>query len=107
MEDARKAFETEYLRIKNMLSQEISENYVTLKEELFKGSSFYEIGPWIIIEILSNSEDENSRTLASCCLDAVSEGRMVKDEEILKVLKLALNISDNYFEEYLVNVFLK
>jgi hypothetical protein len=78
------------------------EHYEIIKEkewEMMQTYHFYSIGPWIILHILTCPEYKNSLPAAAEVITKLHRGESIENETILKIIKSALQISNEDFIE--------
>jgi len=71
------------------------------KESILNTYDFYEIGPWIILDLLISFEGGFHREFILSIISDCENGVMIKNEDILQVIKIALRINN---QEYLEGV---
>jgi hypothetical protein len=76
-----------------------------IRSEIYHGYDFYEIGPWLILDLLDElffimDEFEDAETIES----KISSGILIPDQQKLKILDLALTTIDNqYFIDRIIS----
>ena len=99
--EAKDKFEKNLANIKKY----ISENpIVTFKDknEVYKSYDFYEIGPWIILDLLRTFEGDFHEEMINAIIEKVESGEEIEHKVILDVIKIALRIKTEIFlNEYI------
>jgi hypothetical protein len=67
------------------------------KEIYFKTYDFYELGPWIVLDVLNTFEGGFHTELVSSIVKQVEEGKAIEHDKILEIIKIALRIKLHEF----------
>jgi len=96
MAQAKEKFQTNVYSIRKLVSDKpiLSKND---KDKLFKTYDFYELGPWIVLDVLNTFEGGFHTELVSSIVKQVEEGKAIEHDKILEIIKIALRIKLNEF----------
>lgn len=67
------------------------------KEEVLKTYDFYELGPWIVLDMLKKLEGGYHQEFITSVIEQVEAGKVIDHEVILQVLEIALRIKPEEF----------
>lgn len=98
LQDAKQKLAENITTTRNKLSgvNKISEKE---KETILKTYDFYEIGPWIILDILNSFEGEFHKEFIQTIIADIENRITITDEKILQVIKIALRLKNYEFLE--------
>jgi hypothetical protein len=96
MAQAKEKFQNNIYTIRKLVSDMpiLSKND---KDKLFKTYDFYELGPWIILDVLITFEGGCHEKLIADVIEQVEAGKSIEHDVILEVIKIALRIKLNEF----------
>lgn len=97
---ARKMFETELYRVFE-ISWKHPKDYMTLSKELPETGSFYDIGPWMILHVLSCPGNPKRFENIETILENLEQGTNPGEDLIFPLIRKALEISNFTFLRYL------
>lgn len=102
IEQAKKEYKNNFLQIINKFkSQNLSVN--TIRNDIYNRNIFYDVGPWLILDILKTFRGNWYKDLIIKCLSYINKKKPVPKETILEVINIALNINIELFLEYIEN----
>lgn len=67
------------------------------KEAVLKTYDFYELGPWIVLDVLKKLEGGYHEEFITSVIEQVEAGKVIDHEVILQVLEIALRIKPDEF----------
>ena len=73
------------------------------KEEVLKTYDFYELGPWIVLDMLKKLEGGYHEEFITSVIEQVEAGKVIDHEVILQVLEIALRIKPDEFINIYIN----
>ena len=95
------AFQKEIDRLQSLNWEDIS-NSKNLTNLILKGFSFYNIGPWLILNHLSNSISLIIKEKSRKWNQKINDGIILTDKEIMEMVEFATNINLNQFGRRLI-----
>jgi hypothetical protein len=104
IEAAKEKFQSNVEIVKAKL-QALERTDEQIRSEIYHGYDFYEIGPWLILDLLDElffimDEFEDAETIES----KISSGILIPDQQKLEILDLALSTIDNqYFIDRIIS----
>ena len=73
------------------------------KQEVLKTYDFYELGPWIVLNMLKTFEGGYHEELITSVIEQVEAGKVIEHDVILQVLEIALRIKPDEFINIFIN----
>lgn len=67
------------------------------KQEVLKTYDFYELGPWIVLNMLKTFEGGYHEELITSVIEQVEAGKVIEHDVILQVIEIALRIKPDEF----------
>ena len=101
MAQAKEKFQNNVYAIRKLVSDKpiLSKND---KDKLFKTYDFYELGPWIVLDMLNTFEGGFHAELISTVIKQVEDGKVIDHNVILEVIKIGLRIKLDEFIKLLI-----
>lgn len=90
-EEAKKQFLLKMNQAKTRLSSSLEINE-TIKNEILSGYHFYEIGPWLIMDLLKQFEGGWFADTINESFESIKNGKPVTKETLLDIIKIACRI---------------
>ena len=75
-------------------------NNEKLRNEIFSGFEFYEVGPWLILDMLKTFEGGWQSENIEQAIHKICSKEVIEKEKILDIIKIALRIKSNEFLYY-------
>lgn len=100
MAQAKEKFQNNVYAIRKLVSDKpiLSKND---KDKLFKTYDFYELGPWIVLDVLNTFEGGFHTEIISTVIKQVEDGKVIDHNVILEVIKIGLRIK---LDEFLLEI---
>ena len=100
IDSARKMFETELYRVFE-ISWKHPKDYEILSLNLPETRAFYDIGPWMILHVLSCPDNPKRCEMINLVLENLKRGIRTRDDIIYSLIREALEITNFTFLNYL------
>ena len=100
MKEAKIKFKNNISELQNFILQNLTISFKQKQSE-FKTYDFYELGPWIILDMLTYFEGEFHRNFIKNIIEKIESGEIIEHQEILDVIKIALRIKNEEFLRFL------
>lgn len=97
---AKERFETNYRQTQSKVLA-LEKTTRELRSEIYGAYDFYEIGPWLMLDMAEEILEANELETAEELEQKISQGISISDETKLKVLEMALLIDNDWFLEKL------
>lgn len=96
MAQAKEKFLVQYDGIKSKILP-LEKTSHELRSEIYGGYDFYEIGPWLMLEMAGEILEANELETAEELEQKISQGISISDDTKLKVVEMALLIDNEWF----------
>lgn len=98
IDNINKAVDKFSQNITNLKNQIDAES--VLDEKILKSYDFYELGPWIMLDLLRTHACNSYEELINETLEKLYSKQIIEESKILEIIKAALNIDHYFFIEY-------
>ena len=78
----------------------LTETSKETRDEIFSGRDFYDIGPWLILDLIKSLGADFYEEIVNDCINKTENGIAVEKEKIIEVLKIALSLNIEDFLGY-------
>lgn len=89
-------FNDEFVRVKTYLFKpDVNEKQIM--EPFLNSYSFYELGPWLVMDMLLRSDSSAIQEHVQKCISMLSSNSTIDDQDILTLVRYALSIDNDAF----------
>ena len=99
IEEARNMFVSHYKETLQK-TKSITESNHELRQDVYSGYIYYEVGPWLILEILKTFECGFHNDLVERCIQSIINDEPINHDDKLEIIRTALRIEVENFLDY-------
>ena len=94
--EAKEKFASNYRQIQSQVHA-LEKTTEKIRSEMYEGYDFYEIGPWLMLEIIGEILETADLEPVEDLEQKIAQGIAIPDETKLKVLEMAFMIDNEWF----------